>query len=113
MNPPVKIARFAVLVWALLGGELGGWPAAWGGPPDPRNFANGAPIPCEGYCDQPRVVVTRDGTWVCVLTTGPGQEGAAGQHVVATSSVDFGQTWTPAVDVEPADPEKKSSYALA
>ncbi len=81
--------------------------------PDPRNFANGNPIPVEGYCDQPRIVVTSDGTWVCVLTTGPGIEGAEGQHVVATTSADKGKTWSPLVDVEPADAERKSAYALA
>ena len=40
--------------------------------PDPRNFSNGRLIPAENYCDQPRIVVTKDGTWVCVLTTGTG-----------------------------------------
>ncbi len=80
---------------------------------DSRNFANGYPVPVEGYCDQPRIVVTRDGTWVCVLTTGPGAEGGAGQHVVATRSEDKGKTWSPLTDIEPADKERKSAYALA
>ena len=81
--------------------------------PDPRDFANGNRIPVEGYCDQPRIVVTKDGTWVCVLTTGPGVEGAEGQHVAATTSRDSGKTWSPPVAVEPVDPERKSSYAIA
>jgi hypothetical protein len=81
--------------------------------PDPRNFGNGNAIPVEGYCDQPRIVVTSDGTWVCVLTTGPGVEGAAGQHVVAATSADKGKTWSALMDVEPADPERKSAYAVA
>ena len=81
--------------------------------PDPRNFANGNRIPAEGYCDQPRIVVTRDGAWVCVLTTGPGVEGAEGQHVVATSSEDKGKTWSALTDIEPPDRERKSAYALA
>src|SRR5512139_506570 len=81
--------------------------------PDPRNFVNGNRIPVEGYADQPRIVVTKDGTWVCVLTTGPGVEGAEGQHVVATWSEDKGKTWFPLTDVEPADRERKSAYALA
>jgi hypothetical protein len=80
---------------------------------DSRDFANGRKIPVEGYCDQPRMVVTKDGTWVCVLTTGPGVEGASGQHVVATQSHDQGQTWSPLIDIEPADKEKASAYALA
>ncbi|MBI4659125.1 MAG: hypothetical protein HY735_09810 [Verrucomicrobia bacterium] len=81
--------------------------------PDPRNFANGWLIPDEDYCDQPRVVVTKDGTWVCLMTTGPAHEGSDGQHIVATFSQDKGKHWSPLVDVEPRDPERKSSYALA
>jgi len=81
--------------------------------PDPRNFANGRLIPAENYCDQPRIVVTKDGTWVCVLTTGTGNEGEPGQHVVAASSTDQGKTWSRLVSVEPPDREKRSAYALA
>jgi hypothetical protein len=81
--------------------------------PDPRNFANGWEVPVESYCDQPRIVVTKDGTWVCVLTTSPGVEGAEGQHVVATFSEDQGKTWSPLVDVEKADKAKPSAYAVA
>lgn len=79
---------------------------------DPRNFANGNLIPAENYCDQPRIVVTKDGAWVCVLTTGPGNEGEPGQHVVSATSHDQGRTWSPLVDVEPVDKEKRSAYAL-
>lgn len=81
--------------------------------PDCRNFANGPSLPGEGYCDQPRIVVTKDGTWVCVLTTGPGVEGAEGQHVVATFSENKGKTWSPLTNIEPPDKERKSAYALA
>lgn len=80
---------------------------------DPRNFENGLPLPKEGYCDQPRVVVTSDGTWVAVLTTAPGREGAEGQHVVATSSNDQGRTGSAPVNIDPAEKHRKSSYALA
>ena len=45
-----------------------------------RTPRNGWPIPDEGYCDQPRIVTLADGTWVAVLTTGPGEEGQSGQH---------------------------------
>jgi len=79
---------------------------------DWRNFANGHLIPDENYCDQPRVVVTSDGAWVCILTTGPGLEGKEGEHIVATTSLNKGMTWSPLVDVEPVDP-KKSAYAVA
>lgn len=70
---------------------------------DPRDLRNGLRIPDEGYCDQPYVVVTRSGHWLCVLTTGPGREGQRGQHVVATLSTDRGRTWSPLVAIEPSD----------
>lgn len=69
---------------------------------DPRAIQNGHPIPDEGYCDQPYVVVLPSGRWLCVMTTGPGKEGQLGQHVVSTTSDDHGQTWSPLVDIEPA-----------
>ncbi|MBI5688929.1 MAG: exo-alpha-sialidase [Verrucomicrobia bacterium] len=69
---------------------------------DPRNFDTGRLIPDESYCDQPYVVVTKDGHWLCTLTTGAGREGAGGQHVVATISADQGRTWSPLIDIEPA-----------
>jgi len=47
--------------------------------------------------------VTADGNWCCVLTTGAGKEGQGGQHCVATVSHDRGRTWSPLIDVEPAD----------
>ncbi len=82
-----------------------------GGVPDGRHLHNGWEIPSEGYCDQPYVVKTDDGAWLCIMTTGTGHEGASGQHVVSTRSTDCGRTWSPLVDVEPADgPE--ASYAV-
>ena len=70
---------------------------------DWRNIINGYEITSEGYCDQPYVVKTDDGAWLCVMTTGVGKEGEQGQHVVASRSTDFGKTWSEPVDVEPAD----------
>jgi len=78
---------------------------------DPRNIATGFEIPTERYADQPYVVRTLDGAWLCVVTTGAGHEGERGQHVVTTRSTDRGRTWSEPVDVEPADgPE--ASYAV-
>ena len=71
--------------------------------PDPRDIHNGWEIPSEGYCDQPYVVEMHDGAWLCVMTTGRGEEGRAGQHIVAIRSGDHGRSWTEAVDIEPAD----------
>ncbi|MGE5531638.1 MAG: sialidase family protein [Bacteroidota bacterium] len=79
--------------------------------PDPRHLSNGLEIPTEHYSDQPYIVKTDDGAWLCVLTTGAGVEGQSGQHVVTLRSEDMGQSWAAPVDVEPADgPE--ASYAV-
>lgn len=69
---------------------------------DWRNIRNGHEIPSAGYCDQPYVVTTKDGNWLCTLTTGAGVEGQGGQHVAATISTDKGRTWSPLIDIEPA-----------
>ena len=78
---------------------------------DPRNIGTGSVIPDEFYADQPYIVKTNDGAWLCVITTGPGAEGSGGQHVVSRRSTDRGKTWENAVDIEPNDgPE--ASYAV-
>jgi hypothetical protein len=75
---------------------------------DYRNIATGNGIPKEGYCDQPYVVFTKVGDWLCVLTTGPGVEGDSRQHVVSTVSSDQGKSWSPLVDIEPPGPPESS-----
>ncbi len=72
------------------------------GSKDPRNIRNGLKVPDEGYCDQPYVVITPDGNWLCTMTTGPGHEGHGGQHIVATISKDKGKTWSELIDIEPS-----------
>ncbi|THF80303.1 sialidase family protein [Cohnella fermenti] len=69
---------------------------------DWRNIKNGRELPKEHYCDQPYAVITAEGHWLCVMTTGRGLEGESGQHVVSTISADKGLTWTALVDIEPA-----------
>ncbi|MCC6365430.1 MAG: exo-alpha-sialidase [Bryobacterales bacterium] len=69
---------------------------------DWRNIRLGSVIPDESYADQPYVVLTNDGNWLCVLTTGKGVEGQPGQHIVSMISKDKGRTWSPSVDIEPA-----------
>ncbi|RUL86450.1 exo-alpha-sialidase [Tautonia sociabilis] len=69
---------------------------------DPRDIRNGWVIPDEGYCDQPYVVVTDQGHWLCTMTTGAGVEGQPGQHIVATISTDHGRTWSEHIPIEPA-----------
>lgn len=48
---------------------------------DWRNIATGNEIPTENYSDQPYIVKTDDGAWLCIITTGTGREGQSGQHV--------------------------------
>ena len=83
------VVFFSVLWWTVGAADLSAVRVA-----DPRNIVNGLRIPSEGYADQPYVVVTSNGTWVCTLTTGKGLEGQQGQHVVATVSRDQGNTWS-------------------
>jgi len=89
----------------ILTTALAGPPSAPASGPagDPRDVRHGLVIPDEGYCDQPYVVVRPDGAWVCTMTTGRGVEGQRGQHVVATISDDRGRSWSPPIDIEPAD----------
>jgi hypothetical protein len=78
---------------------------------DPRHISRGLEIPTETYSDQPYLLRTDDGAWLCVVTTGPGLEGQSGQHVVTVRSTDRGASWTRPVDVEPSSgPE--ASYAV-
>ncbi len=70
---------------------------------DVRQIQTGRAIPKEHYCDQPYVVVCRDGAWLCVMTTGRGVEGEPGQHVISSRSTDQGRTWSQPLDIEPAD----------
>jgi hypothetical protein len=79
--------------------------------PPPIDISTGWEIPSEGYCDQPYVVKTADGAWLCTMTTSRSEEGSRGQHIVATRSSDKGHSWSPLIDIEPADgPE--ASWAM-
>jgi hypothetical protein len=79
--------------------------------PDTRHIRTGWEIPTETYSDQPYVVLTSDGAWLCVITTGAGREGESGQHVVTRRSIDCGRTWSEPVALEsPGGPE--ASYAV-
>lgn len=79
--------------------------------PPAIEIETGWEIPSEGYCDQPYVVRLKDGTWLCVMTTGKGHEGQRGQHIVSSRSTDNGRTWSQLVDIEPPDgPE--ASWAM-
>src|SRR5690606_13813222 len=60
---------------------------------DWRNIRSGWVIPDESYSDQPYVIKTDDGAWLCVLTTAMGHEGSSGQHLITQRSLDNGKTW--------------------
>lgn len=106
---PGSSRRRRAVYAAILLATAGAAPAAE--IPDWRNIANGSVMLKDGYSDQPYVVKTDDGAWLAVTTTGTGVEGAGGQHVISQRSVDLGKTWSPPVDIEPANgPE--ASYAV-
>jgi hypothetical protein len=69
---------------------------------DWRNIKHGLEIPTITYSDQPYIVKTDDGAWLCCITTGVGREGEPGQIVTTTRSTDQGKTWSPPLFVEPA-----------
>lgn len=80
-------------------------------PFDSRNICTGAPIPVQNYCDQPYVVKTDDHAWLLVVTTGNGEEGASGQHLISMRSRDCGKTWEDITDVE-SENNPESSYGV-
>jgi len=79
---------------------------------DWRLISNGQKIYEHGYCDQPYIVVTNDGTWVCTFTTSPGQEGDEIQYIVSTHSSDQGKTWSTPVEIEASASGIEASWAM-
>ncbi len=94
----------ALLVASMLLPSVGGADVS----ADLRHIITGSSIPDEGYCDQPYVVITDEGHWLCTMTTGSGHEGQREQHVISTISEDEGQTWSDPVDIEPPGPPEAS-----
>lgn len=83
----------------------------WAQQPDQRNISEGISIYENSYIDQPYVVVLKNGSWLCVFTTGASTESRPGQHVVAIASKDQGRHWTAPVNIEP-DTGAISSWAI-
>ena len=85
----------------LVAASLVGYSACAGVEPileiaDARNIKTGWTIPDEGYCDQPYVVVTDDGQWLCAMTTGKGtasRSSALIASIVPESPAD-GSAWS-------------------
>ena len=69
---------------------------------DNRNITAGLEIPTITYSDQPYIVKTEDGVWLCCVTTGVGREGEPGQIVTTMRSTDRGHSWSAPIAVEPA-----------
>jgi hypothetical protein len=100
-TPAIALALTSVRTWAASASE----------PVDARDIRTGWEIPTSTYSDQPYIVKTDDGAWLCAVTTGVGHEGQPGQIVTTLRSTDRGRTWSKPVAVEPADgPE--ASYAV-
>lgn len=80
-------------------------------PDDWRNIETGWVIPGGAYCDQPYVVRTSDGAWLCVMTTAQGREGSTTQSIMSLRSTDRGRSWSSPLPLEDPDgPE--ASYAV-
>lgn len=79
---------------------------------DWRNIKHGWEIPTITYSDQPYIVRTDDGAWLCCVTTGAGREGEPGQTVATMRSTDMGRTWSAPVFVEPTDGPEASWAVL-
>ena len=78
---------------------------------DLRYIGNGYEIPGCAYADQPYVIVCKDGSWLCILTTSQGTEYAYMNNIVSTKSFDHGKTWTTPFNVEVAG-VPQSSWAV-
>lgn len=78
---------------------------------DWRNAKYGSQIHSDGYIDQPYVVILPDRTWLCVFTTGRGEEGTGGQHIASVRSSDQGKSWSVPVLIEKPGNES-SSWAM-
>lgn len=78
---------------------------------DWRNIANGIPIVKDGYADQPYLIKTDDGAWLCCVTVSSGEEGNPDQHVQTMRSTDMGASWSAPVRLE-APGEAENSYAV-
>lgn len=79
---------------------------------DPRHITNGHEIPTVSYSDQPYIVKTDDGAWLCCVTTGTGEEGEPGQSVTTMRSTDKGKTWSDPVYIEPIGGPENSFAVL-
>jgi hypothetical protein len=65
------------------------------------------------YVDEPIIIRTDDGAWLCTLSVGDDQEGVdSGQHSIARRSTDRGRSWSDPVYIEPPMPPEGSKVSL-
>ncbi len=91
-----KLRHIAILFLFIIGLFV----VSWAQSEDWRNAKNGLSIYANGYCDQPYIIVLKNGKWLCVFTTNEGLEGSKGQHIVSCLSNNQGKTWTKPVKIE-------------
>ena len=90
LHKHINLAWLTIVVfWSLTGSLV----TANAQSEDWRNIRSGTSIPDKTYSDQPYLLKTNDNAWLCVMTTGEGHEGAAGQHIISQRSFDQGKTW--------------------
>ena len=78
---------------------------------DWRNISWGKAIVNEGYADQPYLVKTDDGAWLCSVTLSGYIEGSSDQHVATFRSLDKGCSWEPEVRLEEPN-SVENSYSV-
>lgn len=78
---------------------------------DWRNIRLGRTIVGKGYADQPYILKTDDGTWLCSVTLSGLIEGSKDQHVATFRSIDKGCTWEKEVRLEQQD-TVENSYSV-
>lgn len=93
---------FLFIIPVICQGQSGDW----------RSILNGQKIYEHGYIDQPYIVKTSDGTWVCTFTTSPGKEGDEIQYIVSTYSFDQGKTWSTPMEIEAGGGGIEASWAM-
>ena len=96
----------AILIISCISFYLQGQSSDW------RLISNGKKIYEHGYVDQPYIVISKDGIWVCIFTTSPGDEGSKIQYIVSTNSTDKGKTWSDPVEIEPSSSGIEASWAI-
>ncbi|WP_368183058.1 sialidase family protein [Anaerotruncus rubiinfantis] len=64
------------------------------------------------YVDEPFIIKANDGSWVCSLSIGDGQEADNSQRTTIRRSTDQGKTWEEPIDIEPADGPEGSKAVL-